>query len=217
MSVTLKWITPDAERLLVEMARVSNTGTPRATDAQLIGYLIRNRHWSPFEMVNICFEVHTSRDIARQMLRHSTMRPQEFSQRYADPTQLDGPVYRSARLQDASNRQKSLPCEDSSLEVWWAAQQIATWSAAKATYEGAIERGIAKEVARTILPEGMTPTRLFFNAPVRSALHFCALRSGHGSQSEIQGIAGDLYDLMREHLPSTCEAFDQHGEWETPQ
>lgn len=211
--VSLKWITPDAEKEIVEIARVSadpkKQGSP---DHILVGFLLRNHHWSPFEMANICFEVNTTRDIGRQMLRHWTMRPQEFSQRYQDVTILGEPVFREARLQDMKNRQASIEIDDDTLSDWWQDAQQRVQDVVQDVYTEALseKRGIAKEVARSVLPEGMTPTRLYFNAPIRSALHFCGLRLGHGSQKEITAIASGLHTLMREHMPNIVLAFDEH-------
>lgn len=210
--VGLKWITPDAEREIVDIARVSADPTKKSRpDHELVGFLLRNHHWSPFEMANICFEVNTTRDIGRQMLRHWTMRPQEFSQRYQNVAVLGDPVFREARLQDHKNRQNSIdvPVADN-LHQWWGSEQLNVWEEAYSTYEEALARGVAKEVARSVLPEGLTPTRLYFNAPIRSALHFCGLRLGHGSQKEITAIAEGLHEIMQLHLPNVVRAFDAH-------
>lgn len=216
--VSLVWITPEAERLIVHMARVSADPAKRArsTDAQLVRFLIRNQHWSPFEMANICVEVNTSRAIGRQMLRHWTMRPQEFSQRYQDVSVLGDPIITEARFQHPTNRQASIPAgDDDALGHWWQDAQREVWDASAAVYEEALESGIAKEQARSVLPEGMTPTKMYFNCPVRSALHFCALRSKeHGSQDEIVALAEGLWSIMEQHMPVVCEAFARHLEIE---
>lgn len=209
--VKLKWITPEAEREIVEIARVSADPKKKSSpDHVLIGYLLRNHHWSPFEMANICFEVNTTRDIGRQMLRHWTMRPQEFSQRYQDVAVLGDPVFREARLQHKTNRQASVQTDDAGLTEWWALAQREAWRDAEGLYREALESGVAKEVARAVLPEGLTPTRLYFNAPIRSALHFCALRLGNGSQKETTAIAQELYGLLVRHMPNVMRAFDDH-------
>ncbi len=209
--VGLKWITPDAEKTIVEIARVSSDPKKRSSpDHVLIGYLLKNHHWSPFEMANICFEVNTTRDIGRQMLRHWTMRPQEFSQRYQNVGVLDGPVFRECRRQHPTNRQAALPSNDIHDNAWWLAAQEGVWAEANEAYQSALHRGVAKEVARAVLPEGITPTRLYFNAPIRSALHFCGLRLGHGSQKEITEIAQALHDLLKAHMPHVVRAFDDH-------
>lgn len=216
--VSLVWITPDIERRIVEMARVSADPSKKSRpDADLVRYLIRNQHWSPFESVNICIEVNTSRAIGRQMLRHWTMRPQEFSQRYQSVAVLGDPIISEARYRHPTNRQASVPMDDETdpLNMWWQDAQREVWDSAQAVYEEALEAGIAKELARNVLPEGLTPTRMFFNCPVRSALHFCALRSKeHGSQDEIVTLAEGLWGLMEVHMPVVCEAFSRHLELE---
>src|SRR5690625_2341356 len=170
-TASLVWITPDAEELLVRIARVSNPDGDRKPAPHLIGYMIWHRHFSPFEMVNLCIEVRTTRDIARQMLRHSSMRPQEFSQRYSDARRLGEPIWREARRQCPDNRQASLPNKDAELESWWQCEQRDIWTKVESVYAEALKRGIAKEVARAVLPEGLTPSRLYFNATLRSAIH----------------------------------------------
>ena len=211
--VRLEWITPGAEERIVRMARVSADPSKKSRpDVDLIRYLIQNQHWTPFEMANICFAVSTSRAIGRQMLRHWTMRPQEFSQRYQDATILGDPIVVGARLQDPKNRQASTPVtDDDALGHWWHDECRTVWEDAVLTYQAALQAGIAKEVARVVLPEGMTPTRMYFNAPIRTALHFCALRSKeHGSQDEIVAIAQALWRLIEEHMPVVAEAFSRH-------
>ena len=218
--VSLVWITPDAEKLIVHMARVSADPSKKGSpDDRLVRYLIRNSHWSPFEMANICVEVHTDRAIGRQMLRHWTARPQEFSQRYQNVMLLGEPIITQARLQHPTNRQASVPvADDDAVGHWWQDQQRAVWDEAAATYEAALQAGIAKEQARRVLPEGLTPTRMYFNFPIRSALHFCALRSKeHGSQDEIVALAEALWAIMDYHMPVVCAAFARHLEIERAQ
>ncbi|HLS19449.1 MAG TPA: FAD-dependent thymidylate synthase [Paracoccaceae bacterium] len=207
-TASLVWITPDAEELLVRIARVSNPQGDTKPAPHLIRYMIEHGHVSPFEMVNLCIEVETTRDIGRQMLRHWSMRPQEFSQRYADVARLGEPIWREARMQHPSNRQASAPCEDTSLETWWNHAQRQVWTKADAAYQMALELGIAKEVARAVLPEGLTPSRLYFNANLRSAIHFCQARTIEaGAQTEIVRIAGDVRGIIAEHFPQTSEAL----------
>src|SRR5690625_2465297 len=213
-SATLDWITPDAEERLIKIARVSNPGGDTMPAPHLIGYMIRHRHFSPFEMVSLCIEVETTRDIARQMLRHSSMRPQEFSQRYASVERLGDPVYREARMRHPSNRQASIPCESEDLQQWWFREQHEVWVRAESAYQMALRLGIAKEVARAVLPEGLTPSRLYFNATLRSAIHFCQARTiEEGAQSEIVRIADDVRAIIAEHFPQTFEALG----WPEPQ
>lgn len=209
MEVKLVWVTPHAERHLIYMAKISNPTRQHDPAPKLISYLMRKRHWSPFDMVNICFETdRVSRDTSRQMLRHWSIHPQEFSQRYADVRALGEPIYREARMQHPTNRQASVPCEDEALAGWWHMRQRKVWLEAEAAYGEALERGIAKEVARNVLPEGMTPSRLYMNATIRSALFFCTSRTlEEGAQKEIVAVADGLRALVKEHLPQTWEAF----------
>ncbi|MEM9840586.1 MAG: FAD-dependent thymidylate synthase, partial [Pseudomonadota bacterium] len=207
-AVKLAWITPNAEDVLLYIAKVSNPAKQSEPAPHLLRYLIEHDHWSPFEMINICFEVNTTRDIGRQFLRHWTMRAQEFSQRYQDVSVLGGPIYREARMQHPTNRQASLPCDDPALEAWWYNEQMAVWNRAKLAYDQALEKGIAKEVARVVQPEGMTPSRLYFNAPLRTALFVTHIRSKeHGAQDEAVRVADGLRALLAEHMPATVEAF----------
>lgn len=174
-------------------ARVSNPSHQMNTETseRLLAYLIRNKHWSPMEMVNLCFEIETTRDIARQMLRHRSFSFQEFSQRYADPT--DQFVIREARYQDQQNRQNSIPLDDteqsSQLTKEWEERQQRLIDHAKETYQWAIENGIAKEQARCVLPEGNTVSRLYMNGTLRSWIHYIELRSSNGTQKEHMEIA----------------------------
>lgn len=209
MTVSLIWATPNADGIIADLARVSapeNQGKPE-TAARLISYLIRNKHWSPFDMASICFEINTTRDIGRQMLRHWSLKPQEFSQRYADVGKLDGPVFREARMQDKTNRQNSLPCGDAHLAEWWQDVQEETWDLGVQNYNEALKRGIAKEVARVLLPEGLTPTRMYFSGTVRSWIHFCEARLHTGAQKEIVQIAVHVSNIMDQVVPSVQAAL----------
>ena len=209
-AVTLNWITPDAEQVLVDDARISNPGSEGKPPHTLIGYLIRNQHWSPFEMVNMSVKIDTTRDIGRQLLRHWTIRPQEFSQRYADIRVIaEAGVIREARMQHPTNRQSAIPCDDPEVEKWWRDAQYNLWQHAIGIYGQALEKGIAKEVARVVMPEGMTPTVMKFNGNLRSWIHFFKLRSGHGTQSEATQIANQIGDLLREHFPETAKAVEE--------
>ena len=209
----LVWITPDAEALLVHMARVSNPKSQEAGEnsARLIRYLIRNRHWSPFEMVSACVEVNTTRDIARQMLRHRSFSFQEFSQRYADVSALgDEFVTRVARLQDQKNRQNSLiisPIDDRH-ERWFRMQEDVVGAAMDA-YQWAINSGIAKEVARAVLPEGLTPSRLYMAGTLRSWIHYLAVRTDPATQAEHRHVATAIEAELCPHLPAVFEALDE--------
>jgi len=181
----------DAQELIAYCARVSNPANQLNTDTseRLIRYLVRHQHWSPLEMVSACMEITTTRDIARQILRHRSFSFQEFSQRYADPTKDLEFVTRSGRLQDPQNRQNSIEHADHLLEnEWYRAQQRVIY-AAKREYKWAIANGIAKEQARAVLPEGLIQSRIYMNGTLRSWIHFIELRSGHGTQLEHQAVA----------------------------
>ena len=181
----------DAQELIAYCARVSNPSNQlnSETSEKLIRYLVKHAHWSPLEMVSACVEITTTRDIARQILRHRSFSFQEFSQRYADPTKDLNFVTREARLQDPKNRQNSVEVEDQLLQnEWFRAQQRVIY-AAQREYEWAIANGIAKEQARAVLPEGLIESRLYMNGTLRSWIHFIELRSGNGTQKEHQLIA----------------------------
>lgn len=210
MSVDLVWATPDGEALLVYMARVSNPdGQERGDDPErLIRYLIRHRHWSPFEMVSACVEIEAPRDITRQILRHRSFAFQEFSQRYQTTAALPEAPLRQARMQDNKNRQNSLPCEEDDLSDWWREEQERARWGAETAYAEALSLGIAKEVARAILPEGLTMSRLYMAGTLRSWLHFCAVRSDPSTQAETRQIAVQVADLLRVEFPATWEAFE---------
>ena len=181
----------DAQELIAFCARVSNPSNQfnNETSEKLIRYLVRHQHWSPLEMVSACMEITTTRDIARQILRHRSFSFQEFSQRYADPTKDLEFVTRSGRLQDPTNRQNSIEHDNHLLEnEWYRAQQRVIY-AAQREYEWAIKNGIAKEQARAVLPEGLIQSRLYMNGTLRSWIHFIELRSGNGTQLEHQEVA----------------------------
>lgn len=175
--------------LVAYCARVSNPANQcnTETNEKLIKYLIKNQHWSPLEMVNICLEIETTRDIARQILRHRSFSFQEFSQRYAVADL--GFECKEARLQDTKNRQNSVTTEDAELMAQWEQQQLAVSDSAKKAYDWALQNGIAKEQARSVLPEGMTVSRMYMNGTLRSWVHYIQLRSGNGTQKEHQEVA----------------------------
>ena len=178
--------------LIAYCARVSNPANQAntKTTAKLLDYLIKHKHWSPFEMASACIEIETTRDIARQLIRHRSFSFQEFSQRYANINDLnDEFVIREARLQDEKNRQNSIEASDVALEAWWDAQQKFIIDHVKRIYNEAIERGIAKEQARAILPEGNTVSRLYVNGTIRSWIHYIELRSANGTQKEHMELA----------------------------
>jgi thymidylate synthase (FAD) len=193
----------DMQELVAYCARVSNPANQFNTETseKLIRYLIRNQHWSPLEMVSACLEIETTRDIARQILRHRSFSFQEFSQRYADPTQDLDFVVREARLQDLKNRQNSIDTDDNELESWWTDQQKTVINLVKDIYAQAISRGIAKEQARAILPEGNTVSRLYMNGTLRSWIHYIELRRAHGTQKEHQQIAVACAEVISAVFP----------------
>ena len=197
----------DAQELVAFCARVSNPSNQfnMETADKLIKYLIKNKHWSPLEMVSACLEIETTRDIARQILRHRSFSFQEFSQRYADPTKDLDFVLREARLQDTKNRQNSIETDNPALEAWWDAQQKFIIDNVKRIYAEAIEKGIAKEQARAILPEGNTVSRLYMNGTLRSWIHFIDLRSGNGTQKEHMEVARECAKVIAEAFPMSTD------------
>ena len=181
--------------LVAYCERVSNPGNQANTKTtpKLLKYLIKHKHWSPFEMASATIEVETTRDIGRQLLRHRSFSFQEFSQRYADVRDLDGElVIRKARLQDPKNRQNSVITDDTNLHIAWEQHQRNVWSTAMKAYEWAIENGIAKEQARAVLPEGNTASRLYVNGTIRSWIHYVELRSANGTQLEHIQLAKEI-------------------------
>ena len=209
-AVKLIWITPAADELIAYMARVSNPAgqdNPE-TAPRLIAYLIRNQHWSPLEMASMCLEIVTTRDIGRQLLRHRSFSFQEFSQRYATTDALPAAPLREARMQDAKNRQNSLPADDAELVAAWDQVQQAAKAEAIRAYDWALGNGIAKEVARAVLPEGLTTTRMYMAGSLRSWVNFCALRMGNGTQAETQAIARAAWAILRENAPMVVAAVE---------
>jgi len=190
--------------LVAYCARVSNPSNQAntKTTTKLLGYLIKHKHWSPFEMASACIEVETTRDIARQFLRHRSFSFQEFSQRYADIRDLDDFVLREARLQDTKNRQNSIETEDERLSMLWAAKQLSVIEAAKEAYEWAIDNGIAKEQARAVLPEGNTVSKLYVNGTIRSWIHYVELRSDNGTQKEHMELAKAIAAAITQIFPA---------------
>lgn len=197
----------DVQELIGFCARVSNPSNQFNTETsdKLIRYLVKHKHWSPLEMVSACLEVTTTRDIARQILRHRSFSFQEFSQRYADPTKDLDFVLREARLQDTKNRQNSIENQDVELEAWWDAKQKFIIETVKQTYAEAVAKGIAKEQARAILPEGNTVSRLYMNGTLRSWIHFIELRSSNGTQKEHMEVARECAKVIAEVFPMATE------------
>lgn len=198
---------PGAADLLAYCARVSNPANQANTETapRLLTYLVRNRHWSPFEMASMTVEITTTRDIARQILRHRSFSFQEFSQRYA--AVQAPPVLREARMQDVKNRQASNETEDIELQEWWAAAQEHAAEVASFHYEDALKRGIAKEVARAVLPEGLTESVLYMAGTIRSWIHYCQLRTEAGTQKEHREVALACQGVLLEQFPALQEVL----------
>jgi thymidylate synthase (FAD) len=196
-----------ASDLIAYTARVSNPANQNNTKTapKLLGYLARENHWSPFEMVHMTLEIKTTRDIARQILRHRSFSFQEFSQRYAVATEFET---REARLQDEKNRQNSVETDDRDLNEWWQMQQKKVQGQADLAYRDALKRGIAKEQARALLPEGLTQSTLYMSGSLRSWIHYCDLRRGNGTQKEHMEVAEKCWDIIGVHFPDVVEALN---------
>ena len=199
-----------ANELVAWAARVSNPSNQNntATAPKLVQYLIKNQHWSPLEIVHVSMEIRTTRDIARQILRHRSFSFQEYSQRYADPTQDLEFVVREARLQDKNNRQNSVDVEDHRLQEEWAMRQVVATDAALDAYEWAIDNGIAKEQARAVLPEGNTESVMIMSGSLRSWVHYCQLRMDKATQKEHRIVAEQCWDIITHHFPDVKTALD---------
>jgi thymidylate synthase (FAD) len=197
------------DEFIAYVARVSNPSNQMNTQTapKLLKYLAKHKHWSPFEMVSICMEIDTTRDIARQILRHRSFSFQEFSQRYADPTQDLGFVTREARLQDLKNRQNSIEVENEQLQKDWEAQQNVLTEQIKNAYNWAVQNGIAKEQARAVLPEGLTQSRMYMNGTLRSWIHYCELRMGVETQKEHREIALMAWNEIAKVFPSLSDVL----------
>ena len=196
-----------AADLIAYTARVSNPANQSnlETAPRLLRYLIKENHWSPFEMVHMTIEIKTTRDIARQILRHRSFSFQEFSQRYAV---APGFELREARLQDEKNRQNSVETDDHNLNEWWQMQQAKVKGQAELAYNDALKRGIAKEQARALLPEGLTQSTLYMSGSLRSWIHYCDLRRGNGTQKEHAEIADKCWEIIRGHFPDIVKALE---------
>lgn len=207
-AVKLIWTTPDADAIISYCARVSNPSNQNNPDIEnLLRYCAKNKHFSVFEMANACLEIETTRDIARQILRHRSFSFQEFSQRYQDATVLGNIQWRECRLQDTKNRQNSLECSDKVLATWWDNAQHQQRIESVALYRRALELGIAKEQARALLPEGLTPSRLYVSGTLRSWITYCQVRTDPGTQKEHRQIADAVVQVLRAVAPVTIEAF----------
>lgn len=196
--------------MIVHMARVSNPEAKEGDPGEkLIKYLINHKHWSPFEMACVCIEITTTRDIARQILRHRSFHFQEFSQRYAK-VELE-PKFAEVRLQDRKNRQNSIVTDDPELEGFWYQLQTDTWECDYERYKHALDKGIAKELARKLLPEGLTPTHMYMQGTVRDWLHYIAIRTGVETQYEHRQIAIEALTVLEHSLPVTVLVARQAG------
>jgi len=205
--VKLIWATPNGEDLVAYMARVSNPTNQdnKTTAPKLLSYLVRNKHWSPFEMVGACVEIETTRDIARQILRHRSFSFQEFSQRYAEVNMFDT---REARLQDANNRQNSIPVQDRELEEMWQEKQKSIIRQTTEAYQWALSNGIAKEQARAVLPEGNTMSRMYMTGNLRSWLHYIQVRTDPSTQLEHRIVAEQCKQALMKDFPNILSVLD---------
>lgn len=204
--VKLIWATPDGENLVAYMARVSNPANQdnKETSAKLLQYLVRNKHWSPFEMVSACVEIETTRDIARQILRHRSFAFQEFSQRYAVATEFETG---ETRLQDLKNRQSSLLNEDRELDETWQRAQKDLIDHSVRAYQWALDNGIAKEVARKVLPEGLTGSRMYMTGSLRSWIHYLQVRLDPSTQKEHREVAEKVLVALQKDFPNILEVL----------
>ena len=214
MTVQLIWATQNADFMIAKMARVSNPDNQDNTEfKRLLNYLMKHNHVSPFEMASMCVQIDTTRDISRQILRHRSFSFQEWSGRYEDMTKLGDMVERECRLQDTGNRQSSLECDHlPELKKHFSSLQHQAWKTAESAYHLALSNGIAKEQARALLPEGLTPTRLYMTGTIRSWLHYIQVRAGVETQKEHRAIAQGALEVLRQIAPITAEAFfgDEH-------
>lgn len=208
--IELIWITPDTDKMIGYMARVSNpNANPDDPTDKLIKYLIKHKHWSPFQMAGACIEVNTTRDIARQILRHNSFDFQEFSQRYSEAP--EEALFAEARLQDHKNRQNSIVSDDPALHEKWDNLQRASWECDYERYREALDLGIAKEVARKLLPEGLTRTRMYVNGSIRSWIHYLSVRTGIETQREHREIANQILGVLESACPIVFQAARQAG------
>ena len=199
----IKWSTPDGDHMIAEMARVSNPANQGnvETEARLINYLMQHRHWSPFEMVSMCVEIETTRDIGRQILRHRSFSFQEFSGRYAEYDDLN--VNRDMRMQDTKNRQNSVSADDEGLLSLWRTSVDYVAEMTKRYYREALGKGVAKECARALLPEGLVPTKMYMTGTVRSWIHYISERTAPGVQLEHRELARRIEVIFAEAFPNT--------------
>lgn len=208
MKVNLVWATPDIEEKVAYCARVSNPENQHnhETAPKLLKYLMKHKHFSPFEMANVCMEIETTRDIARQILRHRSFSFQEFSQRYAVVNDFS---FRDCRVQDEKNRQNSFVSVDPELNSWWRATQLRVQQEAEFMYQAALNRGVAKEQARALLPEGMAMSRMYMNGTLRSWLHYIEVRTDPSTQKEHREVAEACKTVIGLVCPSIMEIWNE--------
>lgn len=207
MTVKLQWATPDIDKQIMFMARVSNPEGQNSERTRLLYYCMEEGHVSPFEMANVCLEINTTRDIGRQILRHRSFSFQEFSQRYAEVGKLASAPVRECRLQDTKNRQNSIETDNTELVAAWRDMMEEVSSIANHAYQQALARGIAKEQARALLPEGLTPSRMYMNGTMRSWVHYLKQRLHPSTQKEHRDIAQQVLATLRTVAPVTMDAF----------
>ena len=208
MTTKIEWASPEIDKKIAYMARVSNPANQDNENiAGLLNYCMREGHVSPFEMASVCMEVNTTRDIARQILRHRSFSFQEFSQRYQDTSVLGEMVEREVRLQDTKNRQNSIATDSPAHMKEWSQDQHEVWSLASMNYANALKRGVAKEVARALLPEGLTPSRLYMNGTMRSWIHYLKQRLHPSTQKEHRVLAESILAQLTWVAPITMHAF----------
>lgn len=209
MTAKLVWATPEGEKLVGYIARVSNPATTPDDDSKkLIAYLMKHKHWSPFEMVSVCIEIETPRTIARQLLRHRSFSFQEFSQRYAKVEQQ--PIYSEARMQHPTNRQLSIVADDEGSKAAWNFAQRAVWDFAYGAYTAALKAGVAKELARNLLPEGLTPSRMYVSGSLRSWIHYLQVRLGNGTQPDHVALAQEVKAVLEKEFPTIMAMVEAH-------
>lgn len=210
MSAKLVWATPYIDNLVGYMARVSNPLAKKGDPAdKLIKYLLNNKHWSPFEMVSVCVEINTTRDIARQILRHRSFHFQEFSQRYSKAP--EEPIFAEARFQDYKNRQNSIQTDDVKVHQLWTTIQNSVWDVCWTAYQSALKLGIAKELARKLLPEGLTRTKMYMSGTLRDWIHYLSVRLDNGTQYEHREVAAEILTVLKFTCPTVVQAAGQAG------
>lgn len=208
-TANLVWTTPEAEKVMLYCARVSNPNNQDSADTKLLQYCLTHKHYSIFEMASMCVEINCSRTIARQILRHRSFSFQEFSQRYQDISTLNTQaIISEARSQDTKNRQNSNDDMSQEDKDWFSASQHKVWDSAIDEYEEALSKGIAKEQARVLLPEGMTPTRMYMTGTIRSWIHYLQLRAGNGTQKEHQDVANAILKVFQGEFPTISNVLD---------